>query len=77
MRNKNLAEIAQGETVAVLAVAAPGAHGVRLAGLGILPGERVSVLRNGRRRSLLLECGRTLIALARPLAETVSVEDGA
>jgi Fe2+ transport system protein FeoA len=77
MRNKNLAETEQGKTVAVLTVTASGPHGVRLAGLGILPGERVTVLRNGRRRSLLLECGRTLIALARPLAETVSVEEGA
>lgn len=77
MRNKNLAETEQGKTVAVLAVAASGAHGVRLAGLGILPGERVTVLRNGKRRSLLLECGRTLIALARPLAQSITVEEGA
>jgi len=77
MRNKNLADIQQGQSAVVLHVATPGPHGVRLAGMGVLPGERVTVLRNGRRRALLVDCGRTVIALSRPLAEAISVEEGA
>ncbi len=66
----------QGKSVVVVGVAVPGSHGVRLAGLGILPGQRVTMLRNGRRRALLIDCGRTVIALSRPLAEAISVEEG-
>lgn len=75
MRNTNLAEVEQGKSAVVLGVTVPGPHGVRLAGMGLLPGQRVSVLRNGRRRALLVDCGRTVIALSRPLAEAISVED--
>lgn len=76
MRNRNLADMEQGKSAVVLGVAVPGSHGVRLAGMGILPGQRVTVLRNGRRRALLVDCGRTVIALSRPLAEAISVEEG-
>ncbi|SNR61964.1 Fe2+ transport system protein FeoA [Humidesulfovibrio mexicanus] len=72
-----LTEIRQGGRAIVLEVAVSGVHGVRMAGMGILPGVRVTVLRNGKRKALLLECGRSIFAVARALALTVSVEEEA
>lgn len=72
-----LTEIRQGGRATVLEVAVPGAHGVRMAGMGILPGVRVTVLRNGGRKALLLESGRSIFAVARPLAQAISVEEEA
>lgn len=71
---KSLSEIETGVSVMVREIAVSGSHGVRMAGMGILPGVRVTVLRNGRRRALLLESGRSIFAVARPLAEAVRVE---
>lgn len=74
MHPQYLSDVESGMSVIVREVSVRGSHGVRMAGMGILPGVRVTVLRNGRRRALLLESGRSIFALARPLAEVVSVE---
>jgi len=74
MELSTLARIGQGQSATVRQVNIAGREGVRLTGLGVLPGVRLTMIRNGRRKTLLVESSRTLIALGRPLAEAIVME---
>lgn len=75
MHGRTLAQMAEGERALIREMHVPGPESIRLFGLGILPGVSITVLRNGRRRALIVEAARTCLVLARPLAESIRMEE--
>lgn len=74
MHERTLARMAEGEHALISEIHVPDPERVRLFGLGVLPGVNITVLRNGR-RALIVEAARTCLVLARPLAESILMEE--
>lgn len=68
-----LAGIADGRTVTIAGFRCSTRQLSRLAPLGLVRGVSLVVIRNRRKHALIVEAGRTTIALSRKVAENIYV----
>ena len=71
-----LQHILPGSSCTITAVSAPGGLGQRLLDLGLLPGQKITVLRNAPLKDPVeVEVGNTLVSLRREEAAQVEVRE--
>jgi DtxR family Mn-dependent transcriptional regulator len=74
IRGKPLTELGEGEDSKVLVIPEERGCVQRLLSLNILPGARVRVAEKLPRGAILLQCGKTQVALSREIASMILVE---